>query len=292
MTDTDLPTIIHCILAAIAALIVAIPIIVFTVRVKVGIEANEKFSLWVSFLGIRYTIFPKKPKKYNLRDYTPKKIAERDRKAEEAARAKAASKAKKRAERAAKKRKRKAESKKLTAKQRRVKFREELEKWPHIDDSANLLFTVLEEFFTSFAGRFHFHVARIRIAVGSENAARTALLTTVIDSSLDPLLFFIDQNSNLHVSRNADICVYPDFLSEKIKYDVKLAFSMSLGSFLLTVIKTAITGYVGWKEIQPEEKKNGIQVSANKAAPTAQRTASATQKTTSTAQKTSPTVKK
>ena len=264
MTDTDLPTIILCIVAAIAAVIVAIPIIIFTVRVKVGIEANEKFSLWVSFLGIRYTIFPKKPKKYKLRDYTPKKIAERDRKAAEAARKKAAAKAKKRAERQAKKRQKKAADKNLTAKQRRAKFREELAKWPRIDDSADLLITVLEKFFTSFAGRFHFHVARIRIAVGSENAARTALLTTVIDSSLDPLLFFIDRHSNLHVSRNADVCVYPDFLSEKIKYDVKLAFSMSLGSFLLTVIKTAITGYTGWTEIRPEGKADDAKSSPNK----------------------------
>ena len=152
MTDTDLPTIILCIVAAIAAVIVAIPIIIFTVRVKVGIEANEKFSLWVSFLGIRYTIFPKKPKKYKLRDYTLKKIAERDRKAAEAARKKAAAKAKKRAERQAKKRQKKAADKKLTAKQRRAKFREELAKWPRIDDSADLLITVLEKFFTSFAG--------------------------------------------------------------------------------------------------------------------------------------------
>ena len=67
-------------MAAIAAVIVAIPIIIFTVRVKVGIEANEKFSLWVSFLGIRYTIFPKKPKKYKISNYTLKKIAKRDKK--------------------------------------------------------------------------------------------------------------------------------------------------------------------------------------------------------------------
>ena len=270
MTDTDLPEIILCIVLAIVAIIVAIPVIILTVRVKVGIEANEQFRLWVSFLGIRYTIFPKKPKKYKLKDYTKEKIAERDRKAAEAAQKKAEEKAKKKAEKLKKKRQKKADDKKLTAKQRRAQFKEKMAQWPAIDDSADLLITVIEELLTSFSGRLHFHVTRIRISVGSDNAARTALLTTVIDSSIDPLLFFINKHSNLHISRNADICVYPDFLSEKIKYDVKLAFSMSLGSFLITLIKTAITGYTGWTAIAPEQKKRDSDTISNKISPTLQ----------------------
>ena len=264
MTDTELHEIILCIVAVIAAIIVAIPVIIFTVRVKITVEANDSFKLWISFLGIRYTIFPKKQKKYKISNYTKKKIAERDRKAEEARKKKAEAKAKKKADRLANKRKKKAMDQKLSAKQKRAQLREQLSKWPRLDDSADLLITVLDKFFTSFGERSHFHVARIRIAVGSDNAARTALLTTVIDSSIDPLLFFIDRHSNLHITRNADICVYPDFLSEKIKYDVKLAFSMSLGSFLITVIKTAITGYTGWTDIRPEPKKGEDNLGAHK----------------------------
>ena len=267
MTDTETYEIILCIVAAIAAIIVAIPVIIFTVRVKVTIEANDSFALWVSFLGIRYTIFPKKPKKYKISNYTKKKIAERDRKAAEAAKKKAEAKAKKKAEKLKKKRQKKDADKKLTAKQKREQFKEKMAKWPAIDDSADLLITVLDKFFTSFEGHFHFHVARIRIAVGSDNAARTALLTTVIDSSIEPLLFFIDRHSKLHISRNADICVYPDFLSEKIKYDVKLAFSTSLGAFLITVIKTAITGYMGWTDIQPAPKASGDGATGHKVSP-------------------------
>lgn len=270
MTDTEPYQIILCIVAAIAAIVVAIPVIVFTVRVKVTIEANDSFSMWVSFLGIRYTIFPKKPKKYKIRNYTKKKIAERDRKAAEAAKKKAEAKAKKKAERLKNKRQKKAADKKLTAKQKRAQFKEKLSQWPAVDDSADLLITVLDKFFSTLGDHFHFHVARIRIAVGSDNAARTALLTTVIDSSIEPLLFFIDRHSKLHISRNADICVYPDFLSEKIKYDVKLAFSMSLGSFLITVIKTAITGYTGWTDIKPKQKKSGDNTAAHKGAQAAQ----------------------
>ncbi len=256
VTDTDLPKIILCVVLAVVAIIIAIPVLVFTVRVKVGIEFKDEFRFWVSFLGIRYTILPKKPKKYNIRDYTPAKIAKRDRKAAERAAKKAEAEAKKKAERAAKKRKKKAMGNKLTAKQKRQQFREKLSKWPAVDDAADLFFTVIRTFFTSFIGHFHFHFTRIRIAVGSDNAAKTALLTTTIASTIEPILYVLERHSNLHVSRNADICVYPDFLAEDIKFDVKLAFSMSLGSFLWTVIKTAVPGIVGWTKIQPTKSQS------------------------------------
>ena len=252
---------------AVVATIIALPILIFVVRIKVCIEFKDEFRLWVSFLGIKHTLLPKKPKKYKISDYTPEKIAKRDRKAAELAKRKAEEKAKKKAEKSAKKRKKKAMGNKLTPKEKRAEFREKLAKWPAIDDSADLLVTILETFFTSFFGRFHFHIVKVRIAVGSDDAAKTALLTTLIDSTIEPLLYAIDRHSNLHVSRNADICVYPDFLAEEIKYDVQLAFSMSLASFIWTVIKTALHGYLGWTRIQPstiEDKvAQDVQKSAN-----------------------------
>ena len=205
-------------------------------------------------MGIRYTLLPKKPKKYKISDYTPKKIAKRDKEAAEAAARKAKKKAERKAKKAAKRRRKKALRNKLTARQKWQQFIETLESWPRIDDSADLLLTVLETFFTSFFGRFHFHVARIRIAVGSEDAAKTALLTTAISGAIEPTLYAIDRHSNLHLSQGADICVYPDFLSENIKYDVKLAFSMSLGALTWIVLKTVIPGYLGWQDIQPEAR--------------------------------------
>ena len=252
---------------AVVATIIALPILIFVVRIKVCIDFKDEFRLGVSFLGIKHTLLPKKPKKYKISDYTPEKIAKRDRKAAELAKRKAEEKAKKKAEKSAKKRKKKAMGNKLTPKEKRAEFREKLAKWPAIDDSADLLVTSLETFLTSFFGRFHFHIVKVRIAVGSDDAAKTALLTTLIDSTIEPLLYAIDRHSNLHVSRNADICVYPDFLAEEIKYDVQMAFSMSLASFIWTVIKTALHGYLGWTRIQPstiEDKvAQDVQKSAN-----------------------------
>lgn len=256
---------IAALIVAVIAAIVILPILLFVVRIKVGIEFKDEFRLWVSFLGVKHTLLPKKPKKYKIRDYTPKKIAKRDRKAAEEAKRKAEKKAKRKAERSAKRRKKKAMGNKLTPKEKRAQFREKLAKWPTIDDSADLLLTILETFFTSFFGRFHFHVAKVRIAVGSDDAAKTALLTTIIDNTIEPLLYAVDRHSNLHVRRNADVCVYPDFLAEEIKYDVQLAFSMSIASFLWTVIKTAIPGYIGWTKIQPSSDSDKIAAAVGKA---------------------------
>ncbi len=261
MTDTDLPTVIQYILwaiLAIAAILVTVTVLIFTVRIKVSLEFKDEIRLWVSFLGIRYTILPRKPKKYKLSNYTPEKIAKRDRKAAEIAAKKAEAAAKKKAEKAAKKRKKKAMGTKLTGKQKRAALREKLAKWPDIDDALDLFLSIMKTLFTSFLGRFHFHFTRIRISVGSDNAAKTALLTTTISSAIEPVLYMIERHSNLHVSKNADICVYPDFLSEKTRFDVKLAFSMSIGSFLWVIIKTAVPGVVGWFKIQPAPQNDHL----------------------------------
>ena len=95
-------------------------------------------------------------------------------------------------------------------------------------------------------------MVRIRIKVGSEDAAKTALISSAINIALDPLLILIDRNTNLHGMKNADIDISPDYLSEEIKYDVKLAFSMSLGSLIYVLLRAGIPGIVGWTKIQPK----------------------------------------
>ena len=64
------------ILAAIVTLFVAL----FTIRIRVDLEMADELRLSVLAFGVRIGILPKKPKKYNIRDYSLKKIAKRDRK--------------------------------------------------------------------------------------------------------------------------------------------------------------------------------------------------------------------
>ena len=88
--------------------IVALFVLLFTVRVRVDLEMSDELHLSVLAFGYRIKILPKKEKKYNLRDYTPKKIAKRDKIAAE--------KAAKKAEAAKLKKKSKAKKKQSEAK--------------------------------------------------------------------------------------------------------------------------------------------------------------------------------
>jgi hypothetical protein len=205
---------------------------------------------------MKFKLLPKKPKKYNIRDYTPKKIAKRDAIAAKKAAKKAEADAKKKAEKAAKKRKKKALKNKMTAKEKREARAEQRSKLPHVSDIFDLFLEVIQLLTSNFAKKFHFHVIRIRVKVGSDDAAKTALLTSAISIALEPLMIFIDRNSNLHGLKNADIDISPDYLSEEISYDVKLAFSMSLGSLIYVLLRAGIPGIVGWTKIQPSKESS------------------------------------
>lgn len=243
MIDTD---IFWIILAAIVAIFVAL----FTIRVRVDLEMADELKLSVLAFGVRIGILPKKPKKYNIRNYTLKKIAKRDQKAAKKA-AKKAEAAKKKA--AAKKLKKEQEAKLTKAEKKAIKAQKRA-KLPPVPDMIPLFLQVLKTFFSGFLGKFHFRVMRIKIAVGSADAATTAMLYSGICTAMKPVLKFLDKHSNLHGMKNAVIEVTPDFLSDSIKADVKMSFSMSIGGLLGVLFKTAFKFLFGWMKITPKSR--------------------------------------
>ena len=221
----------------------AVFVILFSVRARVDLKFKDELSLKVSFLGIKLFALPKKPKKYKISNYTLEKIAKRDKKKAE----KEAKKAEKKKSKQAQKKKKKGEKKKLSKEEKKAKKASR----PAISDMADLFFKLIKLFFSKFFGRFHFHVAKIKIKVGSGDAATTAMLHTAICATFKPLLIILDKHSNLHGMKNADIDISPDFLSEKIKFDVDLGFSMSLGALLGVLLRVLFSALVGWGKIQP-----------------------------------------
>ena len=217
--------------------------ILFSVRARVDLKFKDELSLKVSFLGVKLFSLPKKPKKYKISNYTLKKIAKRDKNKAK----KEAKKAEKKKLKQAQKKKKKGEKKKLSKEEKKAKKANR----PAISDMADLFLRLIKLFFSKFFGRFHFHVAKIRIKVGSSDAATTALLHTAICAAFKPLLIILDKHSNLHGMKNADIDISPDFLSEKIEFDVDLGFSMSLGALLGVLLRVLFSALIGWGKIQP-----------------------------------------
>ena len=69
----------------IIGIIAAIFVALLTIRVRVNLEMSDELRLSVIAFGVKINVLPKKPKKYKLSDYTPKKIAKRDKIAAEKA---------------------------------------------------------------------------------------------------------------------------------------------------------------------------------------------------------------
>ena len=232
-------------------IILAFFVALFTIRVRVNLEMKDELSLSVLAFGIKIKILPKKPKKYNLKNYTPKKIAKRDKAAAEKAAKKALKKAEKKKQKEAAKQKKKEEQQKLTkAEKKAIKARKKASR-PPIPDMLSLFMRVIKLFFSGLFSKFHFHVARIRIKIGSADAATTAMLWCAVSTGIKPVLMFLDKHSNLHGMKNADIKITTDYLSEEIQADVKLAFSTSIGGLLGAVFRTAFSFLFGWLKIKP-----------------------------------------
>ena len=256
-------------------IILAIFALLFAVRVRVTVDLSDELSLFIGIGGIKIQILPKKPKKYKISDYTPKKIAKRDKKA--------AAKAKKKSERDALKKKQKAENKKrkkdaqakLTKEQKKAQKAQKKASRPPLPDTVSLFLRIIKLFFSGFFSRFHFHVAKIRISVGGTDAAQIALTYCALTNILHPIFAFLDKHSNLHGMKNADILISTDYLSEEIKAEVKLGFSMSLGGLLGVLIKTAFSFIAGWLKIKPSSPTQAASAAVKEAEATVKEIASA-----------------
>ena len=233
-------------------IILAFFVALFSIRARVTIEMQDELKLYVTFAGIRINILPKKPKKYKISDYTPEKIAKRDAKAA----LKAEKKAKKKAEKAKAKSKKKEEQKKLTKAQKKALKAKKKASRPLLPDTVSLFANVLKLFFSGLFRKLHVHVARIRINVGSPDAASTAMMYVGICNALNPVFALIEKHSNLHGRKRADIEIYPDFLSDELKIDAKVGFAMSLGGLLGVLFKVAFKFIFGWIRIKPKSSES------------------------------------
>ena len=246
---------------AIILFIVALFVLIFNVRIKLIVELGDELFLTLSVLGIKIPILPKKPKKYKLRDYTPKKIAKRDAKAAKKARLDAEKKAKKDAEKALRKKQKKQAEAKLTKAEKKARLKKKLKALPPIPDMISLFISIIRQLFSGIFKKFHFYVDRLHIKVGGEDAAQIALVYTAITNGLHPMLAFIDKHSNLHGIKDADIEISTDYLSDTISADVKITFGTSIGGILGALIKVAFKALFGWIKIAPS---NTASVSAQK----------------------------
>lgn len=200
-------------------------------KATIIIEYTDDVALTVRVLGIPIRILPGKKK--HVKPMTAKeaaKIREKRQKAAEKKRQKAIAKAKKKKEKkkaAAEKKKAETATPEARRKAKDAK-RKKKEQSATLGENLDLVGKIVGFFFSRFFGHLRIHVTRLRITIGTEEASKTAILYGVAVQGVAYILSFLDRATNLKGLKKADVDVVCDFLSEEIKVDVKIAFSIRI----------------------------------------------------------------
>lgn len=204
------------------------------IRANIEVIYNDSVQVAVKVLGVRIQITPKKKKVPKLSDFTPKKYRKRLAK-DEANRLKAeAKKAKKQAKKDAKKAEKKRleeERKKAKAagrtlpedekkKKKKKKSLAEILEWVYVGLDA------LKGLGKSFGKHFEIEAVKMKIAVGSEDAAQTAILYGIIVQMAAYLVEGLSAITNFRCKKREEMQITADFLSEKMVMDLHFIFKV------------------------------------------------------------------
>ncbi|MEE0968777.1 MAG: S-layer homology domain-containing protein, partial [Clostridia bacterium] len=167
--------------------------LVMLIRVKIVIDyKGDDVKLKLKVLGIPFSILPKKEKRKKIRlsDYSPKALEKR-RKKEDKKNLKKASKKSKKSPPEAK------------------------EKQP-ITKSVGMIAELVKYLLSKFLGHLRIDMTRIVINVGTDDAAKTAILFGAVNQGVLALLEILNKVTNVKRSGSSVVAVHPDYLSEKI----------------------------------------------------------------------------
>ena len=211
------------------------------IRANIEVCYSDTVRVAIKICGIRIVITPKKKKKPpKLSDFTPKKYRKRLAK-DEAARLKAeAKKAAKEAKKEAKKaeKKKAAEAKKKAAAEAKEKSKgqakpeepkKKKKKKMELADILNWVYVgldALKALGKSFGKHFEIEAVKMKIAVGSEDAAQTAILYGIIVQMAAYLVEGLSAITNFRCRNRKDMEIRADFLSDKMVMDLHFIFKI------------------------------------------------------------------
>ncbi len=218
------------------------------IRAHVEVEYNTGVKVAVKVLGIKIRITPKEKKPPKLSDFTPKKYRKRLEKDEKLRLKKEAQKAKKEAQKEAKKAAEKAA--KEAAKKGlpppddgKKKKKKKEKKKKGLADIMELVLVGLSAaggLFRSFGKHFQIEAKRLKIAVGGEDAASTAIQYGIIVQSVTYLCHLLPTITNFKVKKPEEIAVTADFLSDKLEMDLHFIFRLRIWHLFAMIFAAGI----------------------------------------------------
>lgn len=87
-----------------------------------------------------------------------------------------------------------------------------------------------------FLGKVHFKFVRLHVVIGCENAASTALLYGAATQGVAYLIEILDNISNVDISKNSDVTVTSDFVSQKSSLNGKIVLYISVSHILYVLL--------------------------------------------------------
>ena len=191
---------------------------------KIRIVCQEKLRVVASVCGIRFTLIsdkedpPKKEAKNLARCRNPDALLKKELRRQQ----KEAAKAERRRKRAEKKAARKAKKKQLAAATGKAA------PTPNLKENLDMILALLKKLYRETRGKIRIRFRKMHITVGTEDAAKTAILYGVIMQSAAYLLQFVESNFT-HIERHdGDMTVEPDYLSTQCRADIDIICSVKL----------------------------------------------------------------
>lgn len=192
-------------LLALVLLLLFLPI-----DVQLRVTQSNTFSCRIKAAVFPVFTHPAKKKAFHPRAYSPRAVKKREKKAARALARKQKKQAKKQVSR-------KASSTPTPGAAQKIKQLTEL---------LSLITSLLEHLHERLLHATHIHLYRLQLRIGSDDAAKTALLYGAICPAIRGMMMILHEKTNLHVHHPKQIAVLPDFVHDT--FDLELDATIRL----------------------------------------------------------------
>ena len=232
-----MPPTLPIVLAAVLFFLIAL----LALRIRIVLTVKDSVCLQLRILFLRFTLYPRR-KKIKPRDYSPRRIAKKERRDKRKAAKKAA---------------------KLLKKKKKGKGTAAPKKKRTLPEKLRLARALLRMLIHRTKKHLRLHAARLHIRVATGDAATTAIAYGAVSQSAAYLLGALGEVTRLRADPD-DVCVVADFTAERSTVDVRIILSIRIFGALATVLGV-IFSYLRTKlGIKAARKKRTKQKTAKK----------------------------
>ncbi|MGM9647240.1 MAG: DUF2953 domain-containing protein [Eubacteriales bacterium] len=214
------------------------------IRAGVEVEYHTDVRVTLKVLGLTFRIMPKIKKPPKLSDFTPKKYRKRLERDEKRRLKQEAKKAKKQALKEQKKAEKKAAAEAVKQGLSAVGGKKKKEKkkkgFAEIMELVLVGLDAAKGLFKSFGKHFQIEAVRLKIAVGGEDAASTAILYGIVVQFVTYLCHGLAAITNFKVRKPEDIAVTADFLSDQLTMDLHFIFRLRVWHLFAMIFAAGI----------------------------------------------------